>query len=1441
MKTFKKLLAVVLSIMMLLSVVVIPASAEDVAAAAETTISKYISLLDLSGATLNDKKVGMPSGISGAESFYTTNIGNQFTGNQEIIANADGSRSWKIHFDTATSTGGYLNGYNVPGTNNTKKNLVSVKFAIPAQYAKLVSGIKLDYTNGVVSGGANTPDTLLAQFGISDGTLFSGIKRTGSTDIAATGTAEGTRSVLEANVNDLYKVTGAQLSSEKKGIAEDYKWSYGTEFAYIYVVMSARRCEGTEGSWATINDLGITITGTEEDFANIATTETYDLLKLNEMELGMVGTDTEFVKGVEEFKIHNKSNGKDYTGAYAGTKEVVEDANGKRALKLDLECGVPFARTAAETDSKRNRIFEGGYHIGGNGTVFMLRAKVPYNHVKLIDSIKIGVDKQTTADVIYAFGISDGKYYSKFGDTSNYLFAGDVTGDISKNLENLKNARVFEGGDVGTHKNDDKVRWGNKEFTYLYVLLSADEAVGYVSINELSYTITATGAEYKQYKGFITDFENRNTGVVTEDAIAGEMAYQWFVPAGNAYHTRNIQIGGNTNAAQATGFSFWVNNPNSGGDISLKVRLMKADKSVAYFIGDYMKIPANSSKKITVSFDNISIDKKPGDAGASMESAGGERVALTPEQIAELDTLSVLCRTHDLDGDGTTRDVYVNLDKVEYTFDETIPNGTVDLSAATGEGVTVTEDGKVEFAADTITIPGTELEDGTVTEETTVGSDLIATIPVSDKFFRYADKMTLNFDNTNTSAVKYRVTLHGTNDDGVDAHWMWGYKDWTRQLDASVTDSSVELPFGGHTSTFNNNTIHEGTMDTATCKHCNPSTQSGWGGSSGHKNNPPSATEKDSITYIQVRVFQNLGTDAKVVLNSITVSYSGNNITAKVSTGADSGSINLDSAKALAGDTAGFFVTPANGYYTSNIEVLDSKGNEIDFALSTEFNFDNYYVFTMPADDVTINVAYSVVSGTVADTAEYDNATDTVKFSYIIPISSGKAYNEDLDTYQEINNYGVIITSKEALHKYDIDFDELTPEKVAELKASGHHVANYIAVVDSETASVNESAFSYDFAVALEGITIRARRAPLLMKSYVNFVDAEGAAAPFYETTNDTIDARVYGDYLQTEFNAYYGINVSQVAQGTIDPTNNKVAMALTPEFWQVLVEKGFDHVRFPVDIGEYVDENGVLIEEQMLKIDTMVDNALKAGLCLVFDVHGYKDIKTNFAANREGFVDTWNQLSERYAHLPLSVAFELINEPRFDREGEDPMTLEGTMDVQAEILEDIRATVGNETRLVVLSTGINQAHYLDDIMELEIFNDEYLMMDIHDYSPMTFTNSGIDWNDSYFNEDGTLKYPAGVTEYSLAGVQANVERCIAFTEATGIPCWFGEYGAYKPDAAKELEYIAGINNILDEAGIGRSMWELWTAWGPYNAAKDEWDDDLVNAILNPSDYLPEA
>ena len=68
-------------------------------------------------------------------------------------------------------------------------------------------------------------------------------------------------------------------------------------------------------------------------------------------------------------------------------KEVVEDESGNRSLKLDLECGVPFARTATDEQSTRNRIFEGGYHSGGNGTVFMLRAKVPANHIHLIDHI----------------------------------------------------------------------------------------------------------------------------------------------------------------------------------------------------------------------------------------------------------------------------------------------------------------------------------------------------------------------------------------------------------------------------------------------------------------------------------------------------------------------------------------------------------------------------------------------------------------------------------------------------------------------------------------------------------------------------------------------------------------------------------------------------------------------------------------------------------------------------------------------------------------------------------------------------------------------------------------------------------------------------------------------------------------------------------------------
>ena len=113
------------------------------------------------------------------------------------------------------------------------------------------------------------------------------------------------------------------------------------------------------------------------------------------------------------------------------------------------------------------------------------------------------------------------------------------------------------------------------------------------------------------------------------------------------------------------------------------------------------------------------------------------------------------------------------------------------------------------------------------------------------------------------------------------------------------------------------------------------------------------------------------------------------------------------------------------------------------------------------------------------------------------------------------------------------------------------------------------------------------------------------------------------------------------------------------------LVAKGFDHVRLPVDFRDYAtyDSNtGVATLKETTTssswwssttgpgfstFDTVITNAINAGLYITLDFHGWFNIDVTNQAQRAQFKALWKAVAERYKDYPNQLSFELANEPR--------------------------------------------------------------------------------------------------------------------------------------------------------------------------------------------------
>lgn len=294
----------------------------------------------------------------------------------------------------------------------------------------------------------------------------------------------------------------------------------------------------------------------------------------------------------------------------------------------------------------------------------------------------------------------------------------------------------------------------------------------------------------------------------------------------------------------------------------------------------------------------------------------------------------------------------------------------------------------------------------------------------------------------------------------------------------------------------------------------------------------------------------------------------------------------------------------------------------------------------------------------------------------------------------------------------------------------------------------------------------------------------------------------------------------------------------LQSKYYEMISDKGFDHIRVPVDFFQYMNSNYIIDEELMCKIDTIINLALDANLKVVLDAHHFAgDLQTNVKGNEPRYYSMWEQLSERYKNYPSGLVFELINEPgnksAIKDGGPDVVTPESIMRIQENAIKIIRKT--NPTRLIVHATAWNNGAQM--LMETEplLPSDKNIIMSIHCYAPGKFTHQGADWSEYEGGTPGGVYWDEATMRYGEEGFQATYDLVAQYQETYGRPVWLGEFGTMHnaiPEGQRAL-YAAASIEALNEAKIGWCWFDWDSNFGIYNASTDKWmTDGVVDALI---------
>lgn len=529
---------------------------------------------------------------------------------------------------------------------------------------------------------------------------------------------------------------------------------------------------------------------------------------------------------------------------------------------------------------------------------------------------------------------------------------------------------------------------------------------------------------------------------------------------------------------------------------------------------------------------------------------------------------------------------------------------------------------------------------------------------------------------------------------------------------------------------------------------------------------------------------------------------------------------------AFIGSQAEVYITTHDGYYLQDVVVTDSFGKNVPIAKSAYPGGDKFgdcYSFTVPSANVTVTPKFSLIANTFDSDIAYNG--DNLNLSYSNPVKDGKVYNELTGNFEPISNSGVIIAPIKALSKYGFNEKDLTYENIKKWKETGHHLAKCIVALDDDDVldyTMGIQAINFD--IEFTDVSINARRElDTCVVSYVNFKDDLGTVANAIRTSSvKKLDKHVYGDGLKETFQPHKGINYSG---------GGELGATTAFEKMKDIKDKGFDFIRLPLWVT--VDENNQLRRENLVSYDKKIENALKLGMSVIVDLHHiydiYGDVKisADYAGNVQKYYNCWEVLAKHYAAYPHSVIFQLVNEPRIDVPGPDPITIPEMMEMQEKLVDQIRAVPGNENRKIVIGSDVNYPLNMDRDFPDSLLNKGNIMIDFHYYTPMKFTHAGV-------GDD-----PAGVTleetGVNFKSMESTIKSIVDFGKRKGVDVFMGEWGAVAPDYDDKLIYYTKMVELMGKHGLSWSVWGYTELYSGY--VNGQWDETLLDIYFERAKY----
>lgn len=1129
------------------------------------------------------------------------------------------------------------------------------------------------------------------------------------------------------------------------------------------------------------------------------TQSSYSILTFDNMNTGTKvnkGT-VELPDGASLDGITDFSSGWNAYHNFDGSQEIVE-IGGKKAWKINFDTAMAGLNNLCDVSNE-----------------FMIKIDIPTSYIPYVTGVKADITNASKNTLGISFGFTDGTNVSWNKGMGN-SFEADYGSDKSSFIVERKIEDLWVRGDLyaACPTLTDKWTQGSAIAVYLVIVNKYCDGTegGYILLNDIILDLSIPESQIPKEKDIsLLDLSDTTTGSVTVGSNALPAGIngvsRWDVPGcgvSNMYSGKQeiVEVGGEkawkinfNKPAQQNGW-LW----GSSGLMCFTVDIPSL--YTPYISKINMEVVNNTAGELLYRFgvtDGSSFGTT-NSGGPYVASKGNKKISL---DMSALEThASAFDATHQVSSVGKWKDLGKSATKIYVIMSDS-------AAKENGTGYVTIKDITITCLTGIIPITAANVSGGTVVgnkiQIPVSTSDQVVAINVASGSFLEAGSITYTLSSTSKVSVPLKFYTNTVTDSGSEGYIKKGEDPWQYDIGAGETGYTSVLDFYGPSGGSTCVNVFEG----------------GWylNNWMGNTSNHPSATEKANITTIYLGVKGVSSPSGYITIDGLSYEDVGVKFSA---VSVPKGLITVNDTIVPVGKKGTFTVVPSSGYYIKNLDIKSSAGETLPYEIVSESGKNGVlYAVTAPKADVVITPEYAVIDKAVVSNINY--VKDNLIAEFTVPFKSSKVYNETKSKFETATDYGAYIAGTEALEKYGYTVEDLTPEFVKELFETGHHLSKYIFMMDSEkmiTASKTNNAVK--FVAVIEDVTIEQRRSPIILVTYAQFVDDTGAKSTTTCHFSDrTMDGLVYGPNLKEEFIANRGINFATSLKSDIS-------------VWQDIKSKGFDHVRIPAYLSDAADEYGNIKENALIGLDTAVNNALKCGYSVVIDVHQLPvNLIGNYGGTKDAFYRFWKQFAEHYRKLPLSVAFQFMNEPNtgvgVSTSNPDPINSSELMAVMDTLVRNSRAFVGNEDRYMVLSNNYNAAWALGDYTSNSyVLNHKNLILDIHYYDPMNFTHSGSTWD---FNEDGSPKYPSGAMSYDSAGIKSTMANLKKIEQTYGVEVWLGEWGAFNPDRYAKINYYKEVSDAAEANDIAWCLWEYGGGWSP--CVDGVWNQKLLDAIFN--------